>query len=107
MHSTAFDWENSTAILDRVDLFHGRGNVYVLWLELDDVLVLLLQVRCTILQLLDLFPHQVCFPGSDSLNQCIVQEYVLLLGLNQEVSLSPDVTEEAEHVYDILLLDLL
>lgn len=107
VHPTALDGEDGAAVLDRVHLLHGGCNVYVFRLELYDVLVLLLQVGSAVLQLLHLLGHQIGLPRGDGLHQSVVQEYVLLLGLHQEVPLSTNVTQKAKDVDDVLLLDLL
>lgn len=107
MDATALDGKDGATILDRVDLLHGRGNVYVFCLELYDILVLLLQVGCAVLELLDLFGRQIGLARGNGFDEGIMQENVLLLRLHKEVSLCPDVTQEAKDIDNRFLLNLL
>lgn len=80
--------------------------MYVFCLELNDILVLLLQIGCAVLQLLDLFGRQIGLARGYGLDESVVQEYVLLLGLDKEISLCPNVTQESEDIHNRFLLNL-
>lgn len=107
MDATALDGKDGATILDRVHLFHGRGNVYVFCLELNDILVLLLQVGCAVLELLDLFDRQIGLARGNRFDEGIVQENILLLRLHKEVTLCTNVTQESKDIDNRFLLDLL
>lgn len=107
MDATALDGKDGATILDRVHLLHGRGNVYVFCLELNDILVLLLQVGCAVLELLDLFGRQIGLARGNGFDEGIVQENILLLRLHKEVTLCTNVTQESKDIDNRFLLDLL
>lgn len=106
MRSTSLQRHNHP-VLHLVHLLGRRRHVNLLRRERRDELELVAQILVVHAARGDLIQRQIRLAARDGLDQRVVQEDVLLLGLHEEVALRADVPEEAEDVQQLPMLDLL